>query len=505
MLFFTFDNERHLNRRLTPLNVWSLAFGCVIGWSAFVMPGNVFLRSAGPLGTLIAMEIGVMIMLIISYNYSYMIQKFPMTGGEFIYAKMAFGNRHGFLCAWFLSLSYLSVIPLNATALNLIMRPLFGDAFQFGFHYTVAGYDVYLGEMLLAIGALIVFMFINSWGVQFTGKIQTLFVMILLVGIIFVIGDAVLNPIANSEHLQPMFHPETPNFTKGIMAQIVVVLVTAPQSFVGFDTVPQLMEESDFSHDKVKVVMDTSIICGGFVYVSLTLLACSVFPAVYSSWVEYNEALPELRGITAIPTLNAAYMILGKTGLFAMVCSVIAAMLTGIIGFYTATSRLLYSMARDKMIPSWFSFLNKNGVPTHAGIFCTVISALTCLMGRAVMGYVFDMASIGGSIGFAYTSISACKYAFEEKRIDIVIFGFLGFILSLGMAVLLLLPIPGLNVSLSNESFILLIILKVLGLAFFMRRGGGGITIFEQLILDLSSTDNNSKKQAASVNINEIK
>ncbi len=470
MLFFTLNNERHLNRRLTPLNVWSLAFGCVIGWSAFVMPGNVFLRNAGPLGTLIAMEAGVMIMLIISYNYSYMIKKFPMTGGEFIYAKMAFGNRHGFLCAWFLSLSYLSVIPLNATALNLIMRAIFGDLFQFGFHYTVAGYDVYSGEMILAIGALIIFMIVNSWGVQFTGEVQTFLVMLLLGGIILVIGGAILNPVASSKNLQPMFHPETSTYAKGILAQIIAILVTAPQSFVGFDTVPQLMEESDFSHDKVKIVMDTSIICGGFVYVSLTLLACSVFPSVYSSWVEYNDALPELGGITAIPTLNAAYMILGKTGLFAIVCSVVAAMLTGIIGFYTATSRLLYSMARDEMIPSWFSFINKNGVPTHAGIFCTVVSALTCLMGRAVMGYVFDMASIGGAIGFAYTSISACKYAFEEKRIDIVIFGLLGFILSLGMAILLLIPIPGLNVSLSKESYILLIIWSVLGLVFFMRR-----------------------------------
>ena len=158
------DNNKRLVRSLTPLNVWSLAFGCVIGWSAFVMPGALFLRNAGPMGTLIAMELAAMVMLIIAYNYSYMIHKFPMTGGEFIYAKMAFGEHHGFMCAWFLSLSYLSVIPLNATALNLIMRAVFGNAFQFGFHYTVAGYDVYFGEMLLAIGSMIFFMYVNSLG-----------------------------------------------------------------------------------------------------------------------------------------------------------------------------------------------------------------------------------------------------------------------------------------------------------------------------------------------------
>ncbi len=460
-------NDKHLVRSLTALNVWSLAFGCVIGWSAFVMPGALFLRNAGPMGTLIAMELATMVMLIISYNYSYMIRKFPMTGGEFIYAKMTFGEHHGFICAWFLSLSYLSVIPLNATALNLIMRSVFGNAFQFGIHYSIAGYEVYFGEMLLAIGAMIFFMYINSLGVIFTGKIQTFMTLILLGGIIIVMSGAILSPNVSSENLQPMFHPISSNFSKGIFAQIIAVFVTGPQSFVGFDTVPQLMEEAKFSSDRVKVVMDTSIICGGFVYIALTLIACSAFPVIYSSWPEYINDMPYLSGISGIASLSASYTVMGKAGLFIITCSVITAMLTGIVGFYTATSRLLFSMARDGMIPKWFAYINKNGVPTHAGLFCTAVSSLTCLMGRAVMGWVFDMASIGASIGFAYTSISAAKYAWHEKRIDILIFGILGFILSLGMGILLLVPVPGLNVSLGHESYVLLIIWSLLGIVFY--------------------------------------
>ena len=463
----TSNNGKQLVRSLTPMNVWSLAFGCVIGWSAYVMPGAVFLPGAGPMGTLIAMEMGTLVMLIISYNYSYMIKKFPLTGGEFIYAKMAFGNIHGFLCAWFLSLSYLCVIPLNATALNLIMRAVFGEAFMFGFHYTIAGYHVYLGEMMLAIGSLIFFMLLTSGGVHITGRLQTILVMVLLGGILLVLCGAIISPKAQPENLQPMFRPVSETFSKGVVAQILAVAVTAPQSFVGFDTVPQLMEESKFSSDRVKVVMDTSIICGGFVYIALTLFACSSFPAKYGTWPVYIADLQNLSGITGIATLNASYLVMGKAGIFLITCSVIAAMLTGIIGFYTATSRLLYSMSRDGMLPEIFSRLNKHGVPVNAGIFCTVVSGITCLLGRAVMGWVFDMASIGAAIGFAYTSISACKYAAGEKRTDIMIFGALGFILSLGMAILLLVPIPGLNVSLGHESYILLIVWIILGTIFY--------------------------------------
>ncbi|MBQ9594865.1 MAG: APC family permease [Synergistaceae bacterium] len=474
MLFFNFDlDEAHLNRRLTPLNVWSLAFGCVIGWSAFVMPGNLFLRSAGPLGTLIAMQIAAFVMLIISYSYSYMIKKFPLTGGEFIYAERSFGVHHGFICAWFLSLSYLSVIPLNATALNLILRALFGDVFRFGLHYNVAGYEVYTGEILVAVSALTIFAFIDSLGVQFTGQLQTLFVMILLGGILIVIAGAVFSPEATTENMQPMFRNETAFFTKGIIAQIIAVYVTGPQSFVGFDTVPQLMEESDFSPESTKIVMDTSILCGAFVYIALTFLAASVVPAGYVNWVHYIDSLGELSGVEAIPTLNAAKTVMGTAGLCFISASVLTAMFTGIIGFYTATSRLLYAMSREKMLPSWFSELSKNSVPVNAGIFCAVVSGITCLFGRAVMGWVFDMASIGASIGFAYTSISACKYALKEKRVDIIIFGALGFILSLSMGVLLLVPIPGLNVSLSKESYILLVIWTLMGLVFYFNNKRG--------------------------------
>ena len=61
---------------------------------------------------------------------------------------------------------------------------------------------------------------------------------------------------------------------------------------------------------------------------------------------------------------------------------------------------------------------------------------------------------------------------FEARRL---IFGALGFILSLGMAVLLLVPLPGLNVSLGHESYMLLIAWIIVGVIFYrIRRHKGG-------------------------------
>ena len=52
------ENHKELKRSLSPLNVWALAFGCIIGWGAFMMPGTTFLPKAGTLGTTLAMLIG---------------------------------------------------------------------------------------------------------------------------------------------------------------------------------------------------------------------------------------------------------------------------------------------------------------------------------------------------------------------------------------------------------------------------------------------------------------
>lgn len=110
------------------------------------MPGTTFLPIAGPLGTVIAMVIGTALMIIIGLNYSYLMEKRPGEGGVYSYTKEAFGRDHAFLCSWFLNLSYLAVVFMNATALFVVARTLFGKLFQFGFHYRIAGYDIYFGE-----------------------------------------------------------------------------------------------------------------------------------------------------------------------------------------------------------------------------------------------------------------------------------------------------------------------------------------------------------------------
>ena len=71
------------------LGAWALAFGCAVGSDAFVMPWNDFLPKAGPLGTVIGIFIGGLVMTVVAWNFHYMINRQPGPGGTYAYAAEA--------------------------------------------------------------------------------------------------------------------------------------------------------------------------------------------------------------------------------------------------------------------------------------------------------------------------------------------------------------------------------------------------------------------------------
>lgn len=463
----TNQNEVKLQKKLSPMNVWALALGCIIGWGAFVMPGNTFLGKAGPLGTAIAMAIAAVVMIIIAFNYNFMINHYPIAGGEFTYTQKAFGQNHAFLCSWFLGLSYLAIVPLNATALALIGRNLMNNIFQVGFHYNVAGYDIYLGEILLAVVALILFAVLSIRGVKFTGVFQTLLVFALVAGVAIVAIAACVSDKASFENLKPAFYPSDAQGAK--IGGVLAVVAVAPWAFVGFDTIPQAAEEFKFSPKKTRIIMVISIVFGAAVYAILNTVTAMVVPEGYATWAEYIDAMPELDGLLSLPTFNAAHTLLGNAGLVFLGVAVLAAILSGIIGFYMATSRLLYSMSKEKVLPAWFGKLHgKYKTPANAILFVMIIALVAPFFGRTALGWIVDMSSLGAAIGYGYTSAAAFKFARKEKNVPIQISGIIGTILAIMFMVLLLVPIPMFNCSLGKESYICLIIWIVLGIIFYV-------------------------------------
>ena len=451
-----------LEKNLSPINVLSLAVGCMIGWGAFMLPGETFLPRGGPAGAAIAMALSALIMVIISNNYSYMMQRFPVTGGAFAYTREAFGIHHSFVCSWFLSLSYLSIVPLNGTALALICRILFPKTLQFGFHYTVAGYPIYLGEVLLASLVLILFGFLSIRGVKFAGQFENILVVALVVGIGILTAASLLPGPADFDNMKPAFSPGA-----APAASILSLVAVAPWAFAGFETIPQAVEEFKFSVNKTKALMVVSILTGGAVYVVLDLITAMTIPPEFSNWFDYLQALPTLRGLASLPTFHAAQMLLGRPGLLFLGMAVLAAILSSIIGFYMATSRLLYSMAGSGLLPRWFGAIHpRYKTPANAILFTLLISLAALPFGRTALNWIVNMSSVGASIGALYTSLAALKYARSERNLPVTATAVIGICAGIAFIVLLLVPIPGSSASLSPASYVCLLIWVVLGFLF---------------------------------------
>lgn len=435
-----------------------------------MMPGTTFLPTAGTLGTTVAMIIGALIMVVIAFSYSYMVAIHPKAGGEVNYARECFGDRHAYFCGWFLALAYLANVPMNCTALGLMTRKLFFGVFQFGRLYQVAGYDIWLGEVLLSLSVLIFISWLSIRGIRKSGTVQTIMAVSLGMAFLIITISALFSPITHWSNLAPFWGPSADVesiWSKSAMSGILAIVAVAPWAYVGFETIPQAAEEFNFSTGKVNLIMIVAIAFGCIVYSCNNLVTAAASP----EWTEFIKKHDWAVGA-------AVEALMGKPGLVVLGIAIASAILTGILGFLTATSRLLYSMARDGYIPSMFAKLHQQyGTPASAIVFCLVVSAVGPWLGRTALGWFVDMSAIGGAIGFGYATASCFVTIWRRRvqglenrpRMALRMSALLGTAFSLGFVALLL--IPGMPGCLNVQSYVMLVVWIVLGILFFVLHG----------------------------------
>ena len=450
-----------LDRYLSPIDVWAMAFGCMVGWGVFAMPGTTFLPVAGPAGTVIAMLAGMLIMLIIGNNFSFLMSRSSMTGGVYSYTKEAFGRDHAFLSCWFLCLSYLTIVFLNGTALFFIVRILFSDTVQTGFSYTVAGNTIYLGETVISALALAGFGILFIAAKPLLQRLHTALSVILLIGIV-VTAAFCLPRVIGSERI---FSFGTLGLNRGYAVFSLIVL--APWAFVGFEVTSFDTAHFKYPANRTRRIIVIAIIIAALAYISMVLISVAVVPDGFSSWQEYitelNSAESSLRGMVSIPTFFAAKTIMGTPGLTVMIVTAVAAILTGIIGGYRATTRVLSTMAEDHILSEKFS------KTSYSILFIMALSILLSLLGRNTLNWFVDLTSFGAIVGFGYTSAAAYKNAKAEGNKKVILSGIIGTVISIALGIVQIVPRLAAMEAMSSEAFLLLSLWCLLGFVFYWR------------------------------------
>ena len=451
--------DRH-GKYLSALGAWALAFGCAVGWGSFVMPGNTFLPLAGPLGSALGLGLGAVVMLIIAVNYHFLMNRYPDAGGTYTYTKKSFGYDHGFLSAWFLILTYVAIIWANATALPLIARTLLGNVFQFGFHYEIAGYHVYMGEMILAVGALILaaLVCLRRKAAEWT---QIVMAVLLFAGVVicFVFAAARTNL---TEPFVPAFSPQqTP------LGGTFTVFGLAPWAYVGFESITHSAGEAKYNLKRSFGIMAVALVAAGIAYAVLNLLAVTALPEDVSTWTEYTDTLGERQGLASQPTFFAANSALGTAGSAILGVAALCGIFTGLIGNYIALSRLLTSLAEDKLLPGKIGELDRNQVPRKAILCILLVSVFLPFFGRTAISWIVDVTTVGATIAYAFASASAWKEAKAQKNRFYTVMGIVGMIVSLLFALEFLVPNIVSITTMSTESYLILAAWSILGFIVF--------------------------------------
>ena len=441
---------------LTALGAWALAFGCAVGWGAFMMPGNTFLPIGGPIGTCNGMIMGALVMMIIAANFHYLMNRYPEAGGTYAYTKYCFGYDHALLSAWFLFLTYIAIIWANASAIPLVARTLMGGTFQFGFHYQVAGFDVYGGEVMLALIALVIsaVVCLRRKAAEFA---QIVMAILLFGGIVLCLAVA----LAKSEVSQPFtphYYPDT-NPVGGTF----IIFALAPWAFVGFESISHSAAEAKFDLKKSFAIMVVALVTAGMAYAFLALLAVTALPEGCQTWVDYIKTLGNYSGVQSAPTFNAAYSALGRAGSLILGVAALCGMFTGLLGNYIALSRLVSALADDGMVKGWFGKRNSDHVPSNTIYMILLVSLIFPFLGRTAISWIVDVTTVGATIAYAFASASAWKAAREENNKIFKMTGLAGMIVSVLFAMVFLVPNITSVQTLSTESYLILAAWGILG------------------------------------------
>lgn len=382
-----------LRRSLTQFEFFALAFGSMIGVGWVTAVGS-WLTQAGPLGAIIAFGIGGAIMLCIGLCYAEATPMLPVAGGEVAYSYLAFGTFKAFVVGWFLAFGYVAISGFEAISIGKVLGYMFPDS-NWWLLYHVAGDPVYGSHLLLGVVFTGLITWLHYRGIESAAAFQRwLTIGFVLVTLVF-IGAGLWG--GKWENLSPVFPEVDGGSFKAIAAGILMVLVTVPFWFVGFDTIPQGAEEADaaMAPRKFARLIIGSIAAATLFYVVLIISIGMIVP-----WQSIVDAdLPAARAF------EAAFA--SKAMVYLVLIAALLGLFTSWNGFFLAGSRVLFSLGRGRMIPASFGETHpQHGTPHRAVLLTGLLTLLAPLMGRQALLSFVNAGSFCIAIAFLGVALS---------------------------------------------------------------------------------------------------
>jgi amino acid transporter len=452
------QQKNEFNRVLNTLDVLVVAFGAMIGWGWVVASGQ-WIQTGGVIGAALGFVVGGLMIYFVGLTYAELTTAMPKCGGEQHFSYAAFGPLGSFVCTWALILSYVGVVCFEACSFPTILQYIF-PGIQKGYLYTIAGFDVYLSWVLIAVVMAVFITYINIRGTKKAAILQTILtITIAVVGIILIAASAFTGTADNV-----MQHPFVGEDSSSLLFNILKVAIMTPFFLLGFDVIPQAAEEISVPLKRLGGLMVLSIVLAVAFYALIVLAIGAVMTPnqINASMADSGLVTADAMAVAFGSKAMAKVLILGG------LCGIVTSWNSFLIG----GSRVMYSMAKSNMIPHRFSKLHsKHKTPIAALLLLGGLSVAAPLLGRAMLVWIVDAANFACCIAYCMVAFS---FLFIRKRRPAMarpyrvkngkLVGFAAVIMSGFMVVMYM--IPGTNCALTWQEWLIVGGWALLGLLF---------------------------------------
>jgi APA family basic amino acid/polyamine antiporter len=375
------NGSNNLERRLGAMDLLLMGIGAVVGTGIFVLTGIQAATAAGP-AVMVSFMLGGLTCIFVALVYTEIASTVPCAGGAYTFAYISLGEVIAWLVGW------VSIVQLCLGATTVAAGwsgYMMGILAQANIHLPYDFVNIPSNGGIVDLPACLICLVITAVlikGIKESAKFNTILVIVKLAAIfLFLIVAA---PHFNLENWSNF----TPYGLKGVLVAAGAIFM----AYTGFDAVANATEESKNPEKDVTFGLIGSLLVCIVLYVLVSGMLTGIVP-----YIQLNNSEPLAYALKANGSqIGGALVAAGG----------VAGMTTVILFQIYAQSRIFMAMARDGLLPKFFSTIHpKYRTPYISTIIIGVsMSIVAGFLPITIMG---NMASMGTLIVFSIVSISA--------------------------------------------------------------------------------------------------
>lgn len=373
--------KQELNRSmsLTDVVVYGLIY--MVPLAPIAVFGFIYNFSSGMVATVYI--VAAIAMYFSAVSYCEMAREFPVAGSVYSYVRFGAGEFLGFLSGWAILLDYL-LLP------GLLF--IFAAA---AMHSQIPA----VPEWLWVPVFVVISTAINLRGITFTARVNMACLYIqLAVLTIFTIG-VIAALFAGRVHLNlvPIYRSDV--FSIPLIFSAIPI---AALSYIGFDAISTLNEEARGGGETVSKATMIVLVAVAAMFVLQVYLAALFVPT--GTKYDADSAVTAFYDIATL-AVGAWFKVV-----VTLVSALIAILANAIVSQAT-TSRLLFSMARDRQIPAFFAAVDRRRkIPVRAILLVALLSTAIGILALTKSDLVTSIVTFGSLTAYALLHVAVMRY-----------------------------------------------------------------------------------------------